>query len=48
MYALPMASSASSPRFPSAARWKTSSVSRKHRLITAVKSCFFVPNSRNT
>ena len=46
MYASPMASSASSPRFPSVARWNVSSVSRKPRRTLAMKSSFFVPNSR--
>src|SRR5919201_6476518 len=41
-----MASSASSPRFPSAARWNVSSVSRMQRATVALKSSFFVPKSR--
>jgi hypothetical protein len=31
---------------PSAARWKVSRVSRKQRVIVALKSSFFVPKSR--
>src|SRR5436190_11842082 len=48
MYAAPIASSASGPRLPSAARWKSSRLSRKHRAITALKSSFLVPKSRKT
>src|SRR2546423_11650838 len=43
-----MASSASSPRLPSAARWNVSSVSRIQRATVALKSSFFVPKSRKT
>src|SRR5919204_2557571 len=43
-----MAWSASSPRLPSAARWKVSSVSRRQRATVALKSSFFVPKSRKT
>src|SRR5919199_3691844 len=43
-----MASSASSPRLPSAARWNVSSVSRMQRATVALKSSFFVPKSRKT
>src|SRR5437763_304190 len=43
-----MALSASSPRLPSAARWKVSSVSRRQRATVALKSSFFVPKSRKT
>src|SRR5438105_5585708 len=43
-----MACSASSPRLPSAARWKVSSVSRRQRATVALKSSFFVPKSRKT
>src|SRR5579864_6555217 len=46
MYAAPMACRASSPRLPSAARWNSSSVSRKQRLTVALKSSFFVPKRR--
>src|SRR5919206_2524625 len=43
-----MARRASSPRLPSAARWKVSSVSRRQRATVALKSSFFVPKSRKT
>ena len=46
MYDSPIAFSASSPRFPSAARMNVSSVSRKHRRTLAMKSSFLVPKSR--
>src|SRR5262245_8501578 len=43
-----MACRASSPRLPSAACWNCSSVCRKQRAMTALKSSFFVPKSRKT
>ena len=46
MYAWPIACMASSPRLPSAARWKSSSVSRKQRVTLALYSSFFVPKRR--
>src|SRR6059058_1272472 len=48
MYAAPTASRAPGPRLPSAARWKSSRVSRKHRAITALNRSFLVPKSRKT
>src|SRR6266566_10084972 len=41
-----MASSAASPRLPSAARWNVSSVSRKQRDTEALYRSFFDPNRR--
>src|SRR2546423_4145574 len=43
-----MASRASSPRLPSAARWNVSSVSRMQRATVALKSSFLVPKRRKT